>query len=182
MNGHCSPSEIQDYVTGVLSPADRHRCEEHFARCRSCRSTLHAVTRIDLALRSIPVERVSPNFTQNVMNRISRELNAPLAFKVLEKLAHLFALFIVLAMLLTIVVVTGVVDVQQIGEGQSVVEQFLSGQASAVSGAIAGFSSWLAEYAPFAFGSGSLGITGAILTVVTLLALLDRFLSRRLIH
>ena len=182
MNVHLSNGEIQDYIGGALPTRERERVDGHLRLCRTCRSTHHALAEVDRALRSLPVERLDPAFTRKVMSRIPLVHKAPFAFRLLENLAPLFALFVVVAVLLTIFVMSGVIDVRQVSEGQNKIQEFFAGSASVVGSGVSSFSAWLAEYAPFAFGAGSLGITGSIFAVVLTLALLDRVLSRKLVH
>ena len=182
MNTHLSHEEIQEYIGGGLETTAQSRVAGHLRACKMCDSTYHAFVEIDQALRSSPVEQVDAAFTRKVMNKIPLVSKSPLAFRMLEKLAPLFALFVVVAILLTAFVLTGVIDVRQVSEGQNQVQEFFAGSASQIGSGVSSFSSWLGEYVPFVFGVANLGITSSIFAVVLTLALLDRIFSRKIVQ
>jgi len=181
MSAHISGERLQEYVDGVLPTDEQEQVTIHLRSCCLCKDSHEALVAVDQALRSLPVENVSPAFTRSVMEKLPLVRKAPVSFRILEKFASLFALFLVLAILATVFVLTGVVDLQQVNQGQTQLEEFLSGPMTTVGSGIAAFSNALAKYVPFAFGSGSIGITWTIVAVVISLALLDRIIVRRII-
>ena len=181
MNRHCSINEIQDHLDGTLAPDSRKEVEGHLQACPRCQNTRDSMGELGRALRSLPRERVDERFTRTVMNKLTSGQTDSLSFRILEKLAYVFALFFVLALLTAAFIVSGAVDVQRVSEEQTRIQELLTGSASQAGEMIALFSRVLAEYVPFAFGAGSLGMTGTIVAVVMLLALVDRFLVRRFV-
>jgi len=182
MSRHLSGNEIQDYLDGGLTSDARAEAEQHLYTCRQCRSLQSSLTEVDRALKSLPREQLDARFTRSVMSRLTAGQADSLSFKILEKLAYVFALFVVLAVLLAAFIFSGVIDARQVSDGQSRIQEFLSGSTSQMKSQVAAFSNLLAEYAPFVFGVGSLCMAGTIFAVVALLAVLDRFLVRRFVH
>jgi hypothetical protein len=116
------------------------------------------------------------------MKRIPLKAETPLAFRMLERLAYVFALFVVLAVLGAVFVMTGVIGWGDVESGGTFFQEIFDESSGAMNAVLSTFGSWIAQYLPFAFGAGTLGITGAIVAVVILLAVLDGILGRKLMN
>jgi predicted anti-sigma-YlaC factor YlaD len=182
MNIHLSTERLQDYLDGTLSAGEMEEIEGHLATCRKCNSTYKALSTVDGVLRSMHAEKVSPAFTQSLMQKVLQESQTPLSFKILEKLASVFALFLVLAVLVTVFTFTGVMDLSTLDEGKNKLQELMLESTSVVEGGIAAFSRWLVELAPFAFGGTSIDISAMVFIIIVLLALLDRVVLQRMVH
>jgi hypothetical protein len=88
------------------------------------------------------------------MSRIPLVSKSPLAFRMLEVACPLFALFVVVAILLTAFVLTGVIDVRQVSEGQNqVYRNSLPGRLRRMGRSeLVRARTGSGEYVPFVFG------------------------------
>jgi anti-sigma factor RsiW len=176
---HVSPADLQDFLDGNLSGVVLRSVEEHLDSCKACESRFRSLAAVDRALHSLPQVQVDAGFTRAVMSRIASVRTNPVGYRLLENAAYVFALALVAAMILTVFILTGALDQQEVTQGQGVAEEIIAGAGTLAGSSIAMFSSLLSEYAPFVFGSGSLAITGSILVILAVLAVLDRVFARR---
>ncbi len=123
---HCSSSQLNAYVDRRLSIDETKAVNEHLNGCPECRVALRTIRHLDSALRSMPLVRVSPDFTNKVMGSLYVIQKSPFLFRVVEKVAYVFGLFIVAAIMVAAFVVTGVIDMAQVAESQSLASEVLS--------------------------------------------------------
>jgi len=181
-NEHCSSEQIQALVDHRLREPERVVVESHLSVCEACSKVLASSLRLDASLRSLPLEGVGTEFTRRVMLKLQTKPKSPFLFRVLENVAYLFGLSIVLAVMLTVFLWTGVIDSSKVETGENAVAAILSDAGDVVSRGIGYIDSVLHEYLPFVFGKGSVTISMFVAVVVCLLALTDRIVGRWLIH
>lgn len=178
---HLSSEQIQVYVDGGMSDLERSSVESHLASCSACRISLISMRRIDAALRSLEIERTRPEFTSAVMNKLGVVPKSPLIFRAVEKFAYFFGLLIVLGIMLAAFLVTGIVEMRQIQQTESVASGVYSQLTGNVMSAFNAVSQWLVEYLPFVFGKGSLNIVLFVVAVLFALAVADRLIGNKML-
>jgi len=181
MSNHMTTDELLEFLDGTLPDSGKRVVEEHLRTCFSCRRALDDFRHLDSSLRKVPLVQASRGFTGNVMSRVVSGGKEPLTFRLLTGLSYAFAMLIVLVILGVVFVATGVIDIRS-GSGEANRFQSAFDTASSTLDAIpTAMTAWITEYIPFAFGSGSLGITTAILVVVSMLFVFDRLVGWRIV-
>lgn len=181
-SNHCSSSQLNTYVDQSLSQDEVRVVDEHLHGCPECRRALRSIGDLDSALRSIPLVRVSPDFTNKVMGSLYVIQKSPFLFRVVEKVAYVFGLFIVAAIMVAAFVVTGVIDMAEVAESRSVATEILSSSGESLAAGFRTFSGWLGKYWSFTFGKESFGISFFIVIIVFVLAAVDKFFTRWFVH
>jgi anti-sigma factor RsiW len=181
-SNHCSSSQLNAHVDRRLSVDETEAVNEHLNGCHECRVSLRTIRYLDSEFRSIPLVRVSPDFTNKVMGGLYVAQKSPFLFRVVEKVAYVFGLFIVVAIMVTAFVVTGVIDMAQVAESQSVTAEMLSKSGEGLAAVFRTFSGWLSKYWSLTLGKGSFGISVFIIIIVFVIAAVDKLLTRRIVH
>jgi len=114
------------------------------------------------------------------MARVISKGKEPFTFRMLTGLAYAFAMLIVLVVLGWVFVVTGVIGLETGSEGGSRIQSVMDATSSTLATTLALATTWIREYIPFFFGSGSVGITATIFGVVLMLFLFDRIVGWRI--
>ena len=179
---HYTLEQFNIFLDGRMAEGDRQGMQEHLAVCTRCRSALDNLTRIDAALRGLPVAQVRPDFTRSVMDRILATQRPSFVFRMLEKLPYVFGLLVVLGVMVASFVLTGVFDGSQLDQGGSVATG-LAGKAGEVLTGVTGmFTVWLVRYLPFAFGKDSMGVAVFAVAVIVMLAAVDRAVAKKVMQ
>jgi len=177
---HYSTEQFNLLLDGRLDEAEAETMRNHLAHCVACHSALSSLERLDLAVRNIPVLEVHERFTSSVMEGILRRSVSPLAFRVFEKLSYVFGLLIVLGIMITSFIVTGVVETRHVDQTKDVAAQLAGQVGHGLSVSLNGFTAWLIQYLPFAFGKGSISVAFFAVAVLLMLAVVDRVIGRRM--
>ena len=179
---HCSSGELNGYLDKRLPGPEMDAVKQHLLVCPQCMSALESFERLDASLRRVPNARMSDGFTESVLSRLHLASKSPLAFRLLEKVAYLFGLFIVLAIMLTAFVVTGAVEISTVAQTQGVLQKSVAAMGESVDEGVKMFTTTLKTYFPFAFGKGAVSIAVFGSLILGLLGLVDRVVVRRFVH
>lgn len=175
---HPTDEQIQEYIDARHAVPE---VKEHMESCSRCRQVLRVMARVEHGLKTLPPERTREQFTESILARLRPGSSSPLLFRLLGSVASLVGLFIVLAVMLGVFLFTGVIEMGQVTEGGTKAQQIFQEAGGVVSAQVGALTALLKEYLPFAFGSGSIGITRVVLLVVSALAVADRVFGRRYI-
>jgi predicted anti-sigma-YlaC factor YlaD len=181
MNRHVTTEQLLEFLDGTLRDAGKSQVEEHLGACPACRKAMNDFRYLDRSLRKTPLVHASRGLTGNVMSRVLSGGKEPFTFRLLTGLAYAFAMLIVLVVLGIVFVATGVLQVQSGGGGTNRFQSIFDAASTTLDAIPAAMTSWITEYIPFMFGSGSIGITTAILGVVAMLFVLDRIIGSRIV-
>lgn len=179
---HCTSEQFNMLLDGRLTGAEEKSVRDHLAVCADCRLASASLARIDSALEALPVVETHPDFTRLLMDRVLAAPKPWFAFWLLEKLSYLFGLLIVLGIMIASFVLTGVFEQTQIDQTKSVATGIADKAGESLASAIGVFTAWLVQYIPFAFGKGSMSMAFFAISIVLVLAAIDRLVGRRLIH
>ena len=175
---HPTDQQLQEYMDA------RHAVpgvREHLQSCPHCRQVLRVMARVEHGLKTLPPERTGEQFTESILARLQPGSSSPLLFRLLGSIASLVGLFLVLAVMLGVFLFTGVIEMGPVTEGGTKAQQVFQEAGGVVSAQVGAFTALLKEYLPFAFGTGSIGITLVVLLVVSALAIADRVFGKRYI-
>ncbi|MEK7248790.1 MAG: zf-HC2 domain-containing protein [Bacteroidota bacterium] len=181
-NEHFSNEQLQLLVDDELPVSEAAAVKEHLRLCRRCNAVYVSLSKLDSALLNLPMEHLGSDFTRNVLTKLHIVPKIPFLFRVVENLAYVFGLMMVLGVMLAAFVLTGVISSEQISQTKSSVGETSGMIADKMNSIIDALTVSLQSYLPFVFGGGSLKIAAMGTFVVGMLALLDRFLKRRLLR
>jgi anti-sigma factor RsiW len=179
---HIREDELQGFVDGRIGAERTLAVGTHVKECMECQRSLEMIRRVDGALHGMAYERTSASFTVSVMDRLGLSSSAKRRTSFFAYAASLLASLIVLGVLLSVFIWTGVIDTTQIAGAQSLGFEVVAKGGEAVSEAVGWFDSWIRTYLSFAFGKGSLQVSVSVVIVAVLLALIDYAARRRLSH
>ena len=177
MNKHTTADQLLGFLDGSLPASGKREVEEHLRICASCRKAMDDFRALDRSLRRVPVVQASRGFTGTVMTRILSGGKEPITFRLLTGLAYAFAMLIVLVVLGVVFIATGVLHVESGAGEQNRFQSVFDAASSTLDAVPAAMTGWITGYVPFIFGTGSLGITTAILVVVMMLFIFDRLVG-----
>lgn len=181
-NDHVTNEMLQMLLDGTLSPEHAAAVEAHLSSCASCANAYDDLRQLHRVMKRLPVEHAGGEFTRDILVRLNIIPRTSLLFRIVENLAYVFGLMIVLGVMLAVFTFTGVVGSDQIEPTQTVLRGAGDAVAQAVGNAVGGLTAWLQAYLPFVFGSGSLKIAVMGTLIAGMLALVDRFLKKRILH
>jgi len=179
VENHIPEDELQGFVDGRLGVERVKALETHVKGCLECQRSLETIRQIDGALHGMALERTSAAFTVSVLQRLALS-SAKRRTSFFANAASLFASLIVLAVLLSVFIWTGVIDTTQIAGAQLLGSEVIAKGGQAVSESVSWLESWLRTYFSFAFGKGSLQVSVSVVVVAMVLALVDHAARRRL--
>jgi anti-sigma factor RsiW len=180
MEDHIPEDELQGFVDSRLGDERTLAVATHIKECPECLHSLEVIRRLDSALHRAVLERTGAAFSVSVMHRLGLAASSNRFPSFFAHVASLFAMLVVLGVLVSVFLWTGVIDSAQLVEGQSFGHDVLTKGGAAVSDTVSWFNGWLKTYFPFAFGKGSLDVSLSVALAVVVLALIDRAASRRL--
>jgi hypothetical protein len=163
---HLSAQELQDYAEG----ARENEQELHLRMCGECGKRLDSLRALERALRALPSDRPSRNFTANVLQRAGVRESATFAWVMLKNLAPLVALTIVIGIVLAVLTMTGVLQSADVREVPATTKQISGAMASGIHA----MNGWMMKYFPFAFAKSTYGLTLFILVFFAAVALIDK--------
>ena len=179
---HCSSEQIHAYVDGRLAPDEKRVIGAHLEECAECRRAWQAVAQIDASLRTIPLKPVSTDFTQRVMEKLPLAPSSPFLFRLFENIAYLFGLLLVLGVMATALILSGVLDTEQISRTEGVVSKVWSNVDDGASTLVSGLTNALQRFFPFVFQAGNANMTVFGVLVILFLAAVDWFVRRKPAH
>lgn len=179
MTGHVTNDLLQMFVDNALEEGGRVAVERHLSECERCRETFDELRSLDRAFREVPVERLDASFTRHVLSALNIVPKTPLWFRAIEHVAYVFGLMIVLGVMLTAFLITGVVKTEDVTNAQSFFNNASNAFGEQVKFLAAGLTEGAQQYVPFLFAHGSFKIALMGTAVIGMLALLDRVLKRR---
>ena len=98
---------LEDYLSGLLEPAELRAVEAHLNSCETCREEVHGMQQVSLAFGSLRSEEVvspSPQFYSRIVERVHAERKPAPSFASLFALDFAFGRRLVFASLLTLAV------------------------------------------------------------------------------
>ena len=180
--GHLSSGQLQAYCDRRLNREEEVQIRAHLKQCPSCTALYKSIAHLDASLRKLPVERVSDGFTREVMGKLHLVPVSSLGFRMLENAAYAFGLLIVLGVMASVFLWTGVIYLNQPAPGKGNADGLMAEVGGKFADALGAFTKWLTDFFPFAFSKGALGISGSLLVVLVLLLLVDRWVGKRYVQ
>ena len=179
---HCTSEQLNLLLDAGLAPAEEKDIRDHLSICSQCSRAFESLSRVDSALRDLPLITTGVGFTRSVMDRILAGPKSSFAFRVLERMSYVFGLMIVLGIMIAAFVLSGAFDQAEIEQTQGVASEVMGKAADTVANSIGVFTAWLVRYLPFAFGKGSMGVAFFAVAIVMMLAAVDRFVGRKILQ
>jgi predicted anti-sigma-YlaC factor YlaD len=179
---HFTSEQFNLLLDGRLSGGEEKTIRDHLSGCNDCRRAFENLERIDSALKDLPVVETGPDFARLLMDRILAPAKSPLMFRLLEKMSYVFGLLIVLGIMIAAFVLSGVLETTQIDETKSIATGIADKAGESLASSIGTFTTWLVQYVPFAFGKGSMSVAFFAVTIVMMLAVVDRLVGRRAVQ
>jgi len=99
-------NRLEEYLAGMLNPADQQEIEAHFSNCEFCREEVQSIQGISQCFTSLRSEEVfdpAPGFVAQVMEQAGRQRPAP-TFASLFSFNFAFGRRLALASLLTLAI------------------------------------------------------------------------------
>jgi predicted anti-sigma-YlaC factor YlaD len=179
---HLARKDLLLYVDAELPVDERRLIETHLAACPSCANVAAGMVRVGKAVRNIPVEGTSAGFTATVLHELGLASSSRRRFRLLESAGALVAMVVVAGVLLSVFLATGVLKEEQVTATQSVAGLVLGMGRDAFVAGMNTISGTMASYLTFDFGKNAVEISLSALVVLALLAIVDRFAGRRVLH
>jgi len=177
---HIPQDLIQAFVDGGLEREEEQAVRAHLSSCGECREACETFRAFDDALRGLPVEKTNAAFTATVMHLLGLSPAGRRVPSLAENMGYLAGLLIVLGVMVSAFVWTGVIGGVEAEQG--LFRGYLSGAGDFVGSGVEAFAGWLTTFFPFAFGKGALGISFFVFLIVALLAVVDHLAERRLLR
>jgi len=175
MTDHYDERMFQDLAHGSLSAEERERLREHMAVCPSCMRHARETQVVERLLRSMPLEQADPHLADRVLARVARTEQRALWAGAMRPA--------VAGAILGVLIVLGVIIVMlwqlPAVSGASTVGQYADRWMEDLVGFTRVGSSRLMQLVPQLLGPGPVRISGAVVLLVPLLLIVDRFLTRR---
>ena len=67
---HLTTEQLHDYIDGNTEVTSRNEIEMHLRACSECKKNVGELKRLNAAIRQMPLERVSEDFTERVMKEL----------------------------------------------------------------------------------------------------------------
>jgi anti-sigma factor RsiW len=172
---HLTNRQLQAYADQLLDEGAKRGLEIHVRACEECADRLDAFRRLEGAIRRIPLEQTKPDFTHDLMQRLSLSGRSTLVKQLVLSLSPILLLALLTVALYLVVPSTGEMQdakVQPPGEyGRPVyyaVGRFLGDAVSAV-------RSWIGSHFPLDLVGPGLGLATLLGAMFVAVGLLDRF-------
>lgn len=169
---HIHHDRMQEYVDGTLPPGENRAVLAHLDACGTCRATVSALSRLDSALKHLPLERADERLTRTVMNRLDIGRQSDFAYRMISHAGGLVAVLFVAGIVVAVYSFTGVFDAQAASPGESLLGTWSGAVTNFISRAVGTAGSLAGQYLPatpntgggmvWVFGAVVLGILGGI--------------------
>jgi len=179
---HFTSEQFNLLLDGRLSGVEEKNMREHFSACTECRFAFENLERIDGVLEGLPVVETRPDFTLLLMDRILVAPKSPFLFRLLEKMSYVFGLFIVLGIMIGAFILSGVFETHQMEQTKIVATGIVDKAGESLTTSIGTFTTWLVQYIPFVFGKGSMSMAFFAISIVLMLAFVDRLFGRKVVQ
>jgi len=161
---HLTRAELHTYLDGQLPPEKTEAARRHLSHCRPCREIFEGLRHLDVAVRALPLERVSVSFTEKVMSQVGLSTVHTGVFKFIVYLPSVVGLVLVLGIMGGAYLLAGRTEVRTeptgLGQTGATLTQTLGTAMEAVVGWVASVGS-----------SGALAISAFALGLILLIAL-----------
>ena len=169
---HLSLIQLQGVMAGDGTPDETL----HIAQCAACSARIGELKRVDTALRSLPADRTTEEFSEKVMRRLGVRTSSSIAWILFKNLAPAVALLLVSVIAVVTLNYFGAFEGSGIGESATKLQSASGWLTSELSKGTAGLTQWLEKYFPFAFGRTSYGLTVFIVFFLAVVAVVDKYL------
>jgi hypothetical protein len=171
---HLTSFEMQEYLDALLSVDRKKEIDDHCAQCSQCSATLRSMQRLDAALRKMPVEKASQNFTRRVMTALEPQKSSGFLWLIFRNLAPFLGTVTILVVIYYVLQLTGAYDTSEISKSVAVTQSVYGTIHTTVAESFTGFSKGLKSIFPFLYTEGSYGLLAFVLVLFGLVALLDK--------
>ena len=137
---------------------------------------LKSFKQIETALRSIPHEQVSPNFTQRVMERLRIRESHSFVWSIFKNIAPLLGLFIIIGIVYSVLKFTGMLEGSGVDESITATQSAYNSVSTEVSTGVSAFNGRLKNLFPFLYAKSSYSLTVFLIVLFIIVALLDKFI------
>ena len=177
---HLTFQQLQDYADKLPTITDSREIELHLRMCNECSDRLNAFQNFDSVLRRVPLERVSGEFTHNVMKKLRLNKPPSYAWKIFESLAPILALILIAVIVYALFQYTGTYDKSEMKQSLQLTQSVYNKLGGSVTEGLNLLNGWMGKYLSFAFAKNSYGLTTFLLVFFGAVALLDKYLLRPL--
>ena len=165
---------LQDYADGLLDEAQQSSLGYHLRYCDECARKLHALRRIEVALKKLQLEQTDEHFTDLVMSRLHSERLHRLGWIPRPYLVPLLSLVSVLILYFVFLFSSGAAQrsgLQAHGYTRMVGENLRE----VITNCLTVLYGWGGRYFSFAFGRDAYGPTIFLLLFLAGFALVDKY-------
>ena len=181
MNDHISLEDLQALADGALGGTEEASARAHVRTCPRCSQILKRFEAFDRSMRGLPLERAPESLTRSVMRGIGIAPGTSLFVRAVGVLPYLFGLLVVLAVMLTVYVSTGVVSRPVSSRVGSLVAETSAPVRKAVGEGVDTFMELGRGLAQLLEARGIMAAAVPVLVVLVLVAFVDRFWGKRLL-
>lgn len=179
---HLTNEQFQMLIDDEVPVGDVRELRAHLRSCNRCTSTYNGWMGFDRMFSAMADESVNSDFTRNVLVKLNILPKESALFRVVENLGYVFGLMIVLGVMLSVFIITGVVRKDQLLQTKSVIGETVSQLTSQMDSGFGTLAAALQKYLPFVFGNESLKIVVMGAVIVGMLALVDRVMRGRVVR
>ncbi len=168
---HLTSQQIQEY----LEKRATNEIELHLGGCRQCRRKADAAGMLERTLRSIPLEKAPPGFTERIVEQLGIRQRASFSWFLFKSLSPILALTIVAAIVFAVFKFTGAWHETELQQTATVTQTVYNQIGGSVNEGLQTFNGWMTKYFSFAFAKNTYGLTTFILIFFGVIALLDKY-------
>ncbi len=179
---HFKQDQLQAFMAGSLPAEEAAAVQEHLQVCENCRACARSDSRLDGALRRIPLEELDQAFTRRVLESLGLDRGVAKALRFFEILPHILGLALVLGTMLIVFTATGDIDVSGKAGDDRIAGEAIGRIAPFMTEVVHGGWRLVSAVLPTSVGSTTLSIVATMMGVIGLLAILDRGIGRRLLR
>lgn len=173
---HLTSDQLQEYVDGFIDPRHRNEIDLHLHTCDECGGKMKSLRLFGSSLKNIPLERVNPNFTLRVMERLGIKESPSFVWSIFKNLAPLLGLFIVIGIVYGVLKFTGMLEGSGVGKSITATQSAYNSVATEISTGVSAFNGLLKNLFPFLYAKSSYGLTAFLFVLFIIVALLDKFI------
>jgi anti-sigma factor RsiW len=176
---HIHHDRMQEYVDGTLPPGEQRAVLAHLDDCGTCRVAVSSLSRLDSALKHLPLERADERLTRMVMSRLDTGRQSDLAYRMISHAGGLVAVLFVAGIVVAVYSLTGVFDAQTASPGENLIGTWSGTVTNFISRAAGATGSLAGRVMPAIpnTGSGMVWVFGAM--VLGILGGIDLLIQRK---
>jgi anti-sigma factor RsiW len=179
---HFTSTQLQEYADGYYDTEKSDELELHLQSCTECATNIKVFIRIDSALRKLPLDEVSTDFTQHVMARLSVKESSSVTWSIFKNLAPLLGLVIIVGIVYGVLKFTGMLEGSGVGESITATQSVYNSAAAQISNGVSAFNAWVKNLFPFLYTKSSYGLAAFLVVLFIIVALLDKFVFMPMIR